>query len=573
MFAPPVTTYLSTVRTYAVAHVSDTGNFASEQRHFRRVPGQGTGLVASANMVPSQGAAHRDGGGARDPVHSVTTGSPQPRQEWSNTGYSATVTPVPILGKTVLSGDRRTVVVAVAGALAAGLVAAYVATTMDPLAAVTLAGGLGLVLLGLRWPLVPLFVFVALVPIEDTLVIPGLGTLSRGSGILFAVVYAIPRIGRLVPGALPPAGWAYIGWAVLSVAWAIDPGTSLGQIQTLIQLAIIAFLIADLVIHDPTVVRPLLWIYSVSAAATAAIGIATYFSGGVETGVRLAAIGGQNPAQFASLLLPAFIFGLHELLNGRRVAASGLVALLCMAGIVLSGTRSVWVAATVVVFFLLLPRLGIRRAIVALGVVGVLALVTFQIPGVASLVAERTEMATPTGGAGRTNIWAVGLQIFESSPVIGVGYANFLVAFTSTVILSANISADIRANYAPHNVVVGSAGELGVVGLALLVLFIVPLIARRGWGPDGLLVQAILASLLIDALFIDIFGYRKQVWIAIGLASGLAYLAKRARRRPDIVAADATPATQTAPTNAAGALPRAGRRRDAVRGAESGRTA
>jgi hypothetical protein len=46
-------------------------------------------------------------------------------------------------------------------------------------------------------------------------------------------------------------------------------------------------------------------------------------------------------------------------------------------------------------------------------------------------------------------------------------------------------------------------------------------------------VQAILASLMIDALFLDILSNRKQVWVAIGLAAGLAYLARQERQRGD----------------------------------------
>ena len=254
-------------------------------------------------------------------------------------------------------------------------------------------------------------------------------------------------------------------------------------------------------------------------------------SGGAASDGRVAAIANQNPAQFASLLLPALIFGLYEVLQGRRVVASGLVALFCTAGIVLSGTRSVWLAATVVIFLLMLPRLGLRRAVVALGVVSVLVVATLQIPGVGALVAERTGSAASTGGAGRTDIWFVGMEIFGSSPVIGVGYANFPVAFTTAVLRAANVATEIGTGRAPHNIIVGTGGELGIVGLVLLALFIVPLVVRRGWGPDGLLVQAILAGLMIDALFLDILSNRKQVWVMIGLAAGLAYLAQRARNR------------------------------------------
>ena len=93
-----------------------------------------------------------------------------------------------------------------------------------------------------------------------------------------------------------------------------------------------------------------------------------------------------------------------------------------------------------------------------------------------------------------------------------------------------------------------------MVGLVLLALFVVPLVGRRGWGPDALIVQAILASLLIDAMFIDIFGYRKQVWIVIGLASGLAYLADQVRRR-EVLGARAAPGAEVAPATAAWARP------------------
>jgi O-antigen ligase len=441
------------------------------------------------------------------------------------------VTAAPFLRTRALAGDRLTVILQVVGAIVVGLAAAFVAATMEPLIAVSLAGGIVLVLLSIRWPLLPLFVFVALIPIEETVNIAGFGTLSRWAGIVFAAVYAIGRLGRLTPGALPLAAWAYLGWAVLSMAWAIDPGTTQGQLQTLIQLWIVGFLIADVVIHRPAIVRPLLWAYSASAAATAAIGIAVYLVGGVAAVGRTAAIGGQNPAQFATLLLPALIFALHEVLQGRTVTWAGAVALLCTAAIALSGTRSVWLAAIVVIFSLLLPRLGFRRAVLALVVLGVLIAATFQIPGVADLVAERTETAASTGGAGRTDIWSVGIEIIELSPIIGVGYANFPAAFTSALVRSANVTEAVGTAEGPHSILVGTAGELGVVGFALLALFIVPLIIRRGWGADGLVVQAILASLMVNALFIDILGNRKQVWVAIGLAAGLAYLAKQAHRR------------------------------------------
>ena len=453
--------------------------------------------------------------------------------------------------------------------LAVGLAAAALAVGPGPLVAAGIAGGIAIILVGLRWPLVPLFMFVALVPLEDSLVIPGVGTLSRSIGIVFAGVYAIPRFGRLSPWALAPAAWGLLGWAALSVLWAIRPDASIAALQTLLQLTVIAFLIADVVIHEPPVVRPLLWVYSISAALTAVFGVASFGLAGMSTSVRVAALAGQNPAQYASLLLPAFIFTLNEAVNRRMVLASVTVALLCLGGIVLSGTRSVWLAAVIVVFLLMLPRLGPRRAVAVLIGVGILALAMAQIPSVANLVTSRVNTATQTGGAGRTDIWRAGLALFEDSPVIGVGYGNFPYAVGTTAFHSAHLSPEALLSLAPHSVIVGPAVELGLVGLVLLALFVLPLVLRVGWGPDGPVVQAILAALMIDALFIDIFGYRKEVWIAIGLASGLAYLAKQDRRDRQAETRPISPHARTAGSDPT--MPRTVQ--VTVRGQRSGRVA
>ena len=119
-----------------------------------------------------------------------------------------------------------------------------------------------------RWPILPLALFAALIPLEEVVVIEGLGTISRFAGILFAVTYALPRLGHLKLGAMPPAAWAYLAWAVVSVGWALDPGTAGGQIVTCLQLFVVAVFVADFVVHRPAIVRPVLWVYSLSATAT-----------------------------------------------------------------------------------------------------------------------------------------------------------------------------------------------------------------------------------------------------------------------------------------------------------------
>jgi O-antigen ligase len=381
-------------------------------------------------------------------------------------------------------------------------------------------------LIGLRWPLVPLLVFAALIPIEEVVVFDGLGTISRLAGVLFAVSYAGSQHGRLNLRVLPLAAWAYLAWALASLVWAIDQESAWSQLVTLLQLFLIAALVADFVVKRPEIVRPVLWVYSASAAATSFVGIRAYFATGLGD-TRAAALEGQNPAQFAAVLLPALVFGLYQLLNGERVVLGGALVVLTSAGVLVSGTRGAWVAVVVVVALVILPQLSPRRQLLAVVTVVALGFALYQLPGIADLLADRTENAISSGGAGRTDIWSVGATIYQSAPVFGVGYDNFPVAYTPEVVQATNVSTLVKAGRAPHNILISTLVELGPLGLTLLALFLGPLVVRRGWGRDAATVQAALASLLTLALFLDILSNRKQVWLVIGLAAGLTYLARR----------------------------------------------
>ncbi len=124
--------------------------------------------------------------------------------------------------------SRMAWLVAACGVVGVAAVMA-IAAQQDMLTILLGVAALGVgVLLGLKWPILPLALFAALIPIEEILVVEGLGTLSRFAGILFAVTYALPRLGHLKLGAMPPAAWAYLAWAVVSVGWALDPGTATG---------------------------------------------------------------------------------------------------------------------------------------------------------------------------------------------------------------------------------------------------------------------------------------------------------------------------------------------------------
>lgn len=415
------------------------------------------------------------------------------------------------------------------GALLGAVSAAALAARFSMLpAAVALALAAVATVVSLRWPLLSLGIFAAFIPIEEVLLVDGFGTLSRFAGVLFAVSYGLPRLGHLTFGVMPPAGWAYVSWALVSMGWAIDPDAGWAQLTTLLQLFLIAVLVAHFVVQRPEIVRPVLWVYSLSAAVTAVIGTQYYIAQGVAS-TRGVAIQGQDPAQFAAVLLPALVFGLYEMLNGGRRIAGGAVALLTTAGVLISGTRGAWVAVVIVLLLFVLPQLTPRRRVAAVVAVLAIGAIVYQLPGASDLISERTGNALSTGGAGRTDIWSVAGTIYGSAPVLGVGYANFPAAYTAEAVAAAGITKFRLEGRAPHNAFIGTLIELGPLGVLLLGLFLGPLVLRGGWGPDAAAIQAALASLLTLALFLDILANRKQVWLLIGLAAGLAFLARRNR--------------------------------------------
>ncbi len=435
------------------------------------------------------------------------------------------------IGTELQLDGRRDWLLATAGLLLV-VVATVAATRTGYLSTVTAAALAGAVtLVAIRRPLLGLLVFAASIPIESVLVIDGLGTLGRFAGILFAVTYGVPRLGSLKIWAMPPAGWAYMLLASLSLFWAADPGVTWQALPTLLQLFVIAVLVADYVVRDPSIVRPVMWAYSASAALTALIGVRSYLDAGFA-GDRASALSGQDPAQFAAVLLPAFVFGLHQVIAGERRALSGLVTLITAAGIAVSGTRGAWVAVGVVMLLFVIPRLPSRQRIAVLAALAVVAVVVYQIPGIADLIAERSGNAVSTGGAGRADIWLAGLTLLRLSPVIGVGFANFPVVYTLDAVRASgatNMTAYL-AGRAPHDIFLSTGVELGVLGVVVLGLFIVPLVLRRGWGVDAMSIQAGLAALMVAGVFLDVLSNRKQVWLVIGIAAGLTYLAQRERR-------------------------------------------
>ena len=396
-----------------------------------------------------------------------------------------------------------------------------------------------LLLIGLRSPILVLALFAALVPIENALNFSGVGTASRVVGIVFAVAYVVNRYQLPRLSTMPASGWAFVVWAVASGLWAVDFAAWSGSIVTLVQMVVLALLVGDLVSRDPPAARRVLWAFSASAVATVFLLVAAPSQTGGFAGVnRLAAFSGQDPAEFSAVLLPAFLFLVYE---GSRAASrrdAGRIAALFILvgagllvwGALVSGTRSAMVGLGVGLAAMTAIGTGHRNGRVAVAAAGVVGAGSALLaPGVVDSVMNRLSDAITTGGAGREDIWAVGTTIFGQHPLVGVGYANFPSAFTLDVIRITNVPGlqpgVLTNGRDPHSILLEIAAELGIVGIALFGLFLWRVLSARSGLPLSNFVRAALVAMLAQAMFLTLIE-RKQLWLILGIAIGLAASAR-----------------------------------------------
>src|SRR5258707_14151827 len=93
-----------------------------------------------------------------------------------------------------------------------------------------------------------LFLFVLTIPLENAVVIPGVGTFARIVGL---AAFACGLLGLLEGGKLraPSVGLlimtAFVVWAALSYFWTVSPDNTVTQVLTYVQLLSLAWLIGQ----------------------------------------------------------------------------------------------------------------------------------------------------------------------------------------------------------------------------------------------------------------------------------------------------------------------------------------
>ena len=315
----------------------------------------------------------------------------------------------------------------------------------------------------LAWQMSLVLIFV--IPVENTIMITGIGTISRLVGMVVAAVWLLAIVveGKVrKPGLFHGLVTAFVAWSAISLFWSVDPTETVRTIRTNVQLLVLVFLLWDLY-STPTRIRAGLQAYVLGTWVAIANIVFNMLSGSTGSFNRYTVEGfnADTAGLMMALAMPmAWGLGMLQIREHR----AGLLRWLNLAympaaflGIALTATRTALISTIPAILFAVasLARLSAgRRAIFGLfAVVGVLATVPL-IPrtSVDRFLTTGSELAGGTLG-GRGQIWKLGLQTYGKHPVLGVGAGAFKAA--------------VGIGKVAHNVFISILVELGIVGIAL----------------------------------------------------------------------------------------------------------
>ena len=350
--------------------------------------------------------------------------------------------------------------------------------------------------------------------------------------LAFVVLCAVGVVGRRLqrPSAIAVWWGLFAAWSAVSTLWAVEPQNSLERLPSVVALFLFYLAASSFRITEKELDRiATLAILGGAAAAIWSVYSHYYGAGFAQHQVRatLATGSGEvNPNRFGGCLLIPLSLALARSLSARRRLTKTLA--LCLfatigLGLMLTMSRGAILAAvvTLTVFFWRLNSLKleslkpqVRRFLLVVIILAVAAAATAP----ASLL-ERFRQSEADRGAGRLDIWSVGLAILKDYGVVGAGLNNFPVVYNKYAGYATH--QNFKTDRDPHNVYLGVSVEGGAVGLFLFVMALrtqFKIVSRvRALSAEGSTMLISCEATCWGVLVASIFGsflWEKVFWIA-----------------------------------------------------------
>ncbi len=322
---------------------------------------------------------------------------------------------------------------------------------------------------------VALFVFT--IPSENGVSIPGVGSLSRLVGYLaiamtLVSLYDRGRLRFRAPSLFLVVAAAFVIWSAGTFFWSIAPETSLSRTVQYAQLFMLAWMVHQLAKTDRQ--RDLLMqAFVLGAYVMISVAVVAFF-GSARLDYRDVGFPANSFAIVAALTIPmAWSMVLRRPVRLLHVL-NVMYPLFALLAVVLAASRGGLLTAVTALTIIPLTlhnvsvvmRVALLVAVSAIGVAGVAWL-----PRVAPDLERNLERLGRVeedllGGTmtGRTRIWEAGVQVFTTSPIVGVGSGGFNRA----------VEPLLGSARSAHNAFLSVAVSSGLIGLILFgALFVI----------------------------------------------------------------------------------------------------
>jgi O-antigen ligase len=285
-----------------------------------------------------------------------------------------------------------------------------------------------------------------------------------------------------VPPPRPALWWTlFVLWAISSSAWALNLETTTFRWPVLALLLILYLVTGSFHASEKELSR-VAWMAILGGCA--ASGIVLYeFSRGqtwvpqnLQEALAAAATGSRatlmlgglvtDPNILAASLILSLSLAVGRLLSSRnwmgRLVSVGAVALIT-SSIFATMSRGALVALCVVFLVFLWRSRASWRVLLPLAMMA--AVIGGLVWAKPEVVANRLQATFEDRGAGRLDIWNAGLEAFRNHAILGVGLDGFPAAINNYRYVFVDAFPGPEGS---HNIYIGTAVDLGVIGLALL---------------------------------------------------------------------------------------------------------
>lgn len=346
------------------------------------------------------------------------------------------------------------------------------------------------------------------------------------------ILFPFPLLIKMVFG----FGIAFVVWSLLCMSNAINFAEGYYEISRQLLFLVVLFVIMTTVAQEPEATLRICKTVTIVAILQSLVGIFQYydiaFTDLPGNFIPYGLMANRNLFGSAEALVIPFV--LYVVYKGSRnwKYAGGLALIFITIALVLSQTRSAWLAGIAIlivslVFVLIFSPVNRKKwmigsliAIVAIaGIVSLLLLsdkegtLSFSVKErAASLTGMRTDTSAITGNVSeRLKIWEKTMQLIKDKPVFGAGPGNWKIAIpaygTEGLVWAKGFYVPDR----PHNVYLLVAAETGIPGAvfyfgmwAVIAIIAFRAIAKPGSEDMRILVILMLAGLTafaVDCLF------------------------------------------------------------------------